>query len=212
LPRAQELAVSLISKLRAGGGDDELRRVIELKRRLQHYPAAFSNQVKPHPTLASRKFDTLTALMEFPSKTEILLVGAGALLGAGLVQAIHSLRVRPPKTNFEARLCCRNLAAAYAKNSRDNGETVIERIDFSPGRSSCLASTLTLAGKHHEVEKFGVVDVVSEERIFEASCNSADPKSKVFCGNGMDATIRKQRDAAFQNALESEKTAAGPVR
>jgi len=28
----------------------------------------------------------------------------------------------------------------------------------------------------------------------------------------MDATIRKQRDAAFQNALESEKIAAGPVR
>src|SRR5438445_464106 len=105
-----------------------------------------------------------------------------------------------------------NLAAAYAKNSRDNGETVIERIDFSPGRGSCLASTLMLAGKRHEVEEFGVVDVVSEERIFEASCNSANPKSKVFCGNGVDATIRKQRDAAFQNALESEKIAAGPVR
>jgi len=150
--------------------------------------------------------------MGFPSKTEIVLVGAGALLGAGLVQAIHSLHAHPQKATFEVRLCCKNLAAAYAKISRDSGETVIERIDFSPGRSSCLDSTLTLAGKRHEVEEFGVVDVVSEERIFEASCNSTDPKSKVFCGNGMDTTIRKQRDAAFQNALESERNAAGPVR
>jgi hypothetical protein len=150
--------------------------------------------------------------MGFPSKTEIVLVGAGALLGAGLVQTIHSLHAHPQKATFEARLCCKNLAAAYAKISRDSGETVIERIDFSPGRGSCLASTLTLAGKRHEVEKFSVVDVVSEERIFEASCNSADPKSKVFCGKGMDATIRKQRDAAFQNALEAEKIAAGRVR
>jgi hypothetical protein len=108
--------------------------------------------------------------MGFPSKTEIVLVGAGALLGAGLVQAIHSLHAHPQKATFEVRLCCKNLAAAYAKISRDSGETVIERIDFSPGRSSCVASTLTLAGKRHEVEKFSVIDVVSEERIFEASC------------------------------------------
>jgi hypothetical protein len=89
---------------------------------------------------------------------------------------------------------------------------VVEHVEFSPARNSCLASTFTLAGRHHEVEKFGIVDVVSEERIFESFCNSVDPQAKVFCGNGMDTTIRKQRDVAFQNALESEKMVAASPR
>ena len=150
--------------------------------------------------------------MELPSKAEILLVGIGVVIGAGLVQTIHSVGRHPKKTTFETRLCCKNLAAAYAKNPRDGGETVIERVEFSPARNSCLASTFTLVGRHHEVEKFSVVDVVSEERIFEASCNSVDPKAKAFCGNGMDTTIRSQRDVGFQNALESEKMVAGSAR
>ena len=99
----------------------------------------------------------------------ILLVGIGVVIGACLVQTIHSLRRHPKTVTFETRLCCKNLAAAYAKNPRDGGETVIERVEFSPARNSCLASTFTLVGRHHEVEKFSVVDVVSEERIFEAS-------------------------------------------
>jgi hypothetical protein len=105
---------------------------------------------------------------------------------------IHSLRHHPKTVTFETRLCCKNLAAAYARNPRDGGEMVVEHVEFSPARNSCLASTFTLAGRHHEVEKFGIVDVVSEERIFESFCNSVDPKAKVFCGNGMDTTIRKQ--------------------
>ena len=143
--------------------------------------------------------------MESPSKAEVLLVAVGVLIGAGLVQTIHSLHRQTQKATFETRLCCKNLAAAYAKSLRDSGETVIERVEFSPIRNSCLASTFTLAGKHHEVEKFGLVDVVSDEKIFEATCNSVDPNANIFCGNGMDTTIRNQRDLAFQNAIESEK-------
>ena len=150
--------------------------------------------------------------MELPSKRTILLVGIGVVIGAGLVQTIHSLRRHPKTVMFETRLCCKSLAAAYARNPRDSGEMVVEHVEFRPARNSCLASTFTLAGRHHEVEKFGVVDVVSGERIFEASCNSVDPKGKVPCGNGMDTTIRSQRDLAFQNALESEKMVAGSAR
>jgi hypothetical protein len=141
--------------------------------------------------LRSSRFPTVDspAFMELPSKREILLVGIG-VVSAGLVQMIHSLQHHPKTVTFETRLCCKNLAAAYARNPRDGGEMVVEHIEFSPARNSCLASTFTLAGRHHEVEKFGVVDVVSEERIFESFCNSVDPKAKVFCRkrNGHDHT------------------------
>lgn len=150
--------------------------------------------------------------MELPSKREILLVGIGVVIGAGLVQTVHTLRRHPKAVMFEMRLCCKNLAAAYARNPPDSSEMAVEHAEFSPARNSCLASTFTVAGKHHEVEKFGVVDVVSEERIFDASCNSLDPKAKVCCGNGMDMTIPSARDLAFQNALESEKIVAGSIR
>ncbi len=83
----------------------------------------------------------------------------------------------------------------------------LERIDFSPVRTSCVASTEEGRGfgAPHTYLDYKVVDVLSEEVLFEDTCNNNEPKAHNFCGDGKNMLMRAERDKAFDDALERKK-------
>jgi hypothetical protein len=134
----------------------------------------------------------------------------GALIGAGLVQAIHTVRDRQRASDrlFEQRLRCKDLAEAYVNkesNKSDVLETAVglERVDFSSSRNSCIASTF--GGEYSRsrtVLDYQVVDVISQEILYSGSCNNTDQRASTFCGGGKNMKLMEERDKVFEETVK----------
>jgi hypothetical protein len=109
---------------------------------------------------------------------------------------------------FERRLRCRAAAEDYARKITA-GDTImtVERVDFSPSRESCIASTEEVRGfgTPHTYQVYRVIDLLSGESLFQDACNNNEPNARDSCGNGRDASIEQERNKGFDSALTHPK-------
>jgi len=141
----------------------------------------------------------------------MLLVLAGAFMGAGVVQTLHVVGDGRGREVLEQKLRCRGLVEKYATDmSVGKGgwpeRTEVVRVDFSTARNSCIASTngsveTLVSGR--SVLVFGVVDLVSGEILFRKSCvlTGYQPGESDLCGDAREEGIKKDRDEAFNRFL-----------
>jgi hypothetical protein len=128
------------------------------------------------------------------------LLVSGLIIGAGSVEAFHSIHDRQKHELFEQKLRCKTLGETYAKKASDEYTSVfLDRVDFSKTRNSCVASVLnTSAGRFMTYQ---VVDVVTGDLLSTGSCDDKDSQSRSFCGKGKDISLIQERDAAFDRLV-----------
>ena len=133
-----------------------------------------------------------------------LVALVGLSVGAALDEVRHRVRGRNSDEVFQRRMRCRDLAEGYSKKQVGDRVNVLDRVDYSPSRNSCIAAISAMegwaAGWHYET-----VDVITGETLFSGDCKD-DAKSTVFCGNGYDMQLREKRDQIFEAALQPAKT------
>jgi len=147
-----------------------------------------------------------------PMLRAALLVLFGALVGAGVVQTLHVVGDRRGREVLERKLRCRGLVEKYvADRSVGIGgwpeRIEVVRVDFSPVRNSCVASTngsqeTLVSGR--SVLVYGVVDLVSGEALFKKSCILAEGQSgdSELCSGPREAEITKARDEVFDSLFK----------
>jgi hypothetical protein len=133
----------------------------------------------------------------------------GALVGAAAVQTFHTIHDRRNEDRFKEGLRCKALADKYVKdNASDSKGVVVNRVEFSRGRNSCILSVvehfstapLEQAFLEHGLPKFTsppldnytvkVVDLLTGEELFSRMCNGS---------NECAQTLQKQEDV-FKDA------------
>jgi hypothetical protein len=141
----------------------------------------------------------------------VAVVGIGA--GFAIDEALHASRNRQSQAKeragnelFQRRLRCKSEADDYAKKSSEsNSELMVEKVEFSPARHSCVASfTRITSGKRLEIWSYETIDVLTGETLYSEQCIENDPNDKRFCGNGRDREITNGRDDALAAALSKE--------
>jgi hypothetical protein len=142
----------------------------------------------------------------------VLVLLVGLCVGAGLDETLHVLRYRKANAatqvsneTFQRRLQCKHLADDYVtKNSDDHTSLLLDRVDFSPSRHSCIVA-LSRTSSGHGITLYGyeTVDILSAETLFSGECNENDPNSRIFCGNGRDMQLMEKRDKTLEAALKS---------
>ncbi|HXJ89128.1 MAG TPA: hypothetical protein VMS18_20085 [Candidatus Binatia bacterium] len=152
----------------------------------------------------------------------VIVALVGISVGAAIDEALHAARnrkrqakVRDSNELFQHRLRCKAVADDYAKqNSDDSGTLILERVDFSPSRNSCIAAfTRWTTGKLKlqrcncliEIHDYLTVDLLSGETLYSDDCVENDPESKTFCGNGRDMRLGQERGDALEAALVSKE-------
>lgn len=123
-----------------------------------------------------------------------LCAAVGALVGAAGVQIAHIISDRDGRELFGQRLRCKTLADKYVKEKVSPYYlVVVDRIEFSRSRSSCIAATHEQFGpvqKSSSDWTYKVVDLLSDEDI-----------NMMFCSGNDDCIQRRQeRDQAFEKA------------
>ena len=143
----------------------------------------------------------------------VLIAIGGMCLGAALDEALHIVRNRQSQARerddselFQRRLRCKSEADDYArKSSESNSELMVEKVEFSPARRSCVASfTRITSGKRLEIWGYETIDILTGETLFSEECIENDPNDRRFCGNGRDMDLRKGRENALAAALSKE--------
>lgn len=142
----------------------------------------------------------------------VLVSLVGLCIGAGLDETLHVLRYRKAnaatqvsKESFQRLLQCKHLADDYVtKNTDDHTSLLLDRVDFSPARHSCIVA-LSRTSSGHGITLFGyeTVDILSAETLFSGECNENDPNSRIFCGNGRDLQLMVKRDKTLEAASKS---------
>jgi hypothetical protein len=151
-----------------------------------------------------------------------LVALAGICVGAAIDEGLRTVRNRKPPAKdpdnselFQHRLRCRSVADDYIKaNSDDSSSLFLERVDFSQSRHSCVATFIRwTTGKRKlercncfvEIHDYEAVDLLSGETLFSGSCVENEPDSHIFCGNGRDMRLDKERGKALESALSSKE-------
>jgi hypothetical protein len=130
------------------------------------------------------------------------LIGLG--IGVGSDEVLHAFRERKSAEFFQQRIRCRHLADNYAnKESSDFNSFLIDKVDFSPVRNSCIASASRVRAIPNNGPEwtYQTVDIVTGEVFFIRSCYGTDEKSPLFCGNGYNMKLMDERDKALEAAL-----------
>ncbi len=124
------------------------------------------------------------------------LSGEGGRSGVGLM--MHAVRLNK-------RLQCKHLADDYLqRNSDENTSVLLDRVEFSPARHSCIAAvTRGKSGNRITLYEYEAVDLLTAETLFSGECNGNDANSRIFCGNGRDVQLLDKRDKALEAALKS---------
>jgi hypothetical protein len=145
---------------------------------------------------------------------QFALVAAIALgAGAALDEGLHAVRNRKtPSADlgsnelFQRRLRCKTEADEYArKASEDNSSLMLEKVEFSPARRSCVAEfTRIISGKRGDIWSYETIDILTGETLFSDDCMENDTRSTIFCGNGRNMQLRKSRDRALNEALSNQ--------
>jgi hypothetical protein len=105
---------------------------------------------------------------------------------------------------FQRRLRCKSEADDYAKKSSEsNSGLMVEKVEFSPARHSCVASFTRITRGKLEMWSYETIDILTGEMLYSEECIENDQNNKRFCGNGRDVDIRKGRDDALAAAVVS---------
>lgn len=125
-------------------------------------------------------------------RSQFILAGfIGIVLGAATGVSSSVIYYRRRAALFANRVRCRTIAEEYLKNSVSS--PLLEQVDFSPDRNSCVASTFAVyLGEY----RYDVVDVVSNENLFSESCDDARGE----CGGGVNVKLYEQMQKAFKEA------------
>jgi len=143
----------------------------------------------------------------------VLAVLIGICVGAALDETLHTVRNRNSQARerdgnelFQRRLRCKSEADDYArKSSESNSALVVERVEYSPIRRSCIASfTRITSGKRAELWSYETIDILTSETLYSEDCVENDPNDKRFCGNGRDMVLRKGREDTLDATLPKE--------
>lgn len=118
------------------------------------------------------------------------------------------IRDRSSRELFGQRLRCKALADKYVKGHSDR--IVLNRVEFSPSRGSCIASTFGQLGLDAAAEKrlglkasadytyeFKVVDVLTGEDLMSRTCSTA--KTSIGSEPECNESLQK-RDEAFEKS------------
>jgi hypothetical protein len=142
----------------------------------------------------------------------VLVLIVGLCLGAGVVETLHVIKDRKAKADtqnsdgaFQRRLQCKHLADDYVtRNSDDHTSLLLDRVDFSPTRHSCIvALSRTSSGHGITLYSYDTVDILTAETLFSGECDENEPNSRIFCGNGRDIQLMEKRDKTLEAALKS---------
>lgn len=168
----------------------------------------------------NHRCDTLFAMKRLWLMMLVAVIGICG--GVAVDEGLHAVRNRKsqPKDRdsselFQHRLRCKTVADDYAKqNSDDSSALLLERVDFSPSRRSCIASfTRWTTGKQKlqrcncfvEIHDYEAVDLLSGETLYSGQCVENDPDARTFCGNGRDMKLGQERSDALESALASKE-------
>jgi hypothetical protein len=145
---------------------------------------------------------------------QFALVGLiGICVGAALDETLHTVRNRKSQAQeqvskelFQRRLRCKSEADEYAKKqSDDTSSFVLEQVEYSPVRHSCVASfTRITTGKRLELWSYETIDILTGESLFSEECVENVPSDRRFCGNGRDMALRKGREDALATTQSKE--------
>ena len=135
-----------------------------------------------------------------PRITVVFVIGI--LCGGLAVEAGHIFRDGHRHEVFEERLRCKALAEAYVKGQSEEPYTMLERVDFSPSRNSCIAAIHKVTFPHSD-QTFNVVDVISGEVLSHSWCAGDDETSKSYCGNGKNISLRNEYKRGFEKTVGS---------
>src|SRR6266849_4315477 len=126
-------------------------------------------------------------------KGRVFLAGlVGLVLGAVIGLCASAIYYRRSSALFANRLRCRAIGEEYV--ARALGSPVLDKVDFSPARNSCVAA---MQSHYLGFWNYQVADVVSNETLFAESCNYDGGK----CGGGVDVKFLNEREKAFKKAV-----------
>jgi hypothetical protein len=78
--------------------------------------------------------------------------------------------------------------------ARSDEQPLLDQVDFSQARNTCVASTFAL---RYGFSRYEVVDIVSNEKLFNKSCDFNGGK----CGDGVNIKLDKEKHEAFKQAV-----------
>ena len=112
-------------------------------------------------------------------KITIMALIAGIVLGATATEGFIVYRQSHDSQIFQERARCKAIADAYVKENTDlndnsvTGRSVtLEKVDYSPGRNSCVAElNTTIFAPGAAYERYSVRDLLSGETLFSVMCN-----------------------------------------
>jgi hypothetical protein len=127
-------------------------------------------------------------------------------LGVVLDEVAHSARNRNNAETFEQRLRCRSLADAYEKKESNTDATVIiEKVDFSRMKRSCIATVTRASGiAQSPVWFFQTLDLVTGDELYSEWCSEKSPDPRFSCGNGRNIELMRKRDEVLEGALSKQ--------
>jgi hypothetical protein len=143
----------------------------------------------------------------------VLVALLSLCVGAALDEALHVIRNRKSEARdrdsnelFQRRLRCKSEADVYArKSSEDNSTLMLEKVEFSPARRSCIgAFTRAISGKTGTLYSYEAIDILTGETLYSGDCAENDATSRIFCGNGRNMELIEKRDKTLEAALLKE--------
>jgi hypothetical protein len=136
-----------------------------------------------------------------------LVALAGLCLGIASDEVRHVVRDRSRAEVFQQRLRCRSLVDAYAKeNSDEYSSLIVDRVDFSRARNSCIAAISTaMSGKRGTIWGYETIDLVTGEKLFSGSCAESGANVNPPCDSGRNIELMRKRDKTMEIALSSKE-------
>ncbi len=112
-------------------------------------------------------------------KFTIMALIFGIVLGAASTEGIHFYRQSYDSRIFQQRARCRAVADAYVKKNTDLSDSsltgssvILEKVDYSPARNSCVAElNSTYFAPGGGLKFYSVQDLLSGESLFTVDCN-----------------------------------------
>jgi hypothetical protein len=126
-----------------------------------------------------------------------------AFVGAGIVETAHLVRDRRGRDMFAQRLQCKRLAEQYLeKNSSEYHNVMLERVEFSVPRNSCVASIAEISSTPPaDTWTYQVTDVISNENLYMDLCIESSASGLIYCSHDRVGELMRKRDKAFKDSL-----------
>ncbi|WP_146071962.1 hypothetical protein [Bryocella elongata] len=165
-----------------------------------------------------------------PHKITMVALIGGVVFGAAVTEGIdlyrrsqESYRQSRDGQTFQERAHCKSVADVYVRQNTDLGDdgatgtsVTLEKVDYSPGRNSCVAEVeaVTFLGKE-AVAVDSVKDVLSGETLFSVRGKDADafrivflPRVWDYVMNNADEPLELEKEYSRVNSEPAPQAAA----